>query len=233
VIAAAVTKAMPLMQADSQQQWRLIQQQLQQQRIDQGSERVQQGQQRVDQQAQGLQERTREFDTREQRLREGLDSLKDERARKAEAAADQARQKATQFSQTQDLKARSAAFKEWDTNQRAYDRIMRAKINAAANLSGDEKKQMLKDLDAEWGRNQQEMETLKKQVDRGEQPGFKPGGDSDFGKRFVGESGAAAELKPLPPAELGQIKERLAADPSKKAWVLQQLKEAGYSGEGL
>jgi hypothetical protein len=234
VIAAAVTKALPLMTADSQQQWRLIQQQLQQQRIDQGQQRLEQGETRLGQQQQSFGERQREFDTREQRLREGLESLKDDRARKAQQATDQARQKALQFTQTQDRKAREDAFKEWDTQQRNYDRIMRAKINAATNLSGEEKKKMLNDLDAEWGRAQQELEGFKKQVDAGEQPGVPAkSANTQVKDRFVGEGGQQAELKPIPADKLADIKARLQQNPSARADVIKRLQDAGYSSEGL
>lgn len=233
VIAAAVSKAMPLMTADSQMQWRLIQAQLQQQRIDQGSQRLEQGETRLEQQSQGLDERKRQFDTRETRLREGLDSLKDDRAKRQEATLNAARQKAVQFDQNMDVKRRAEALKEWDTQHRAYDRIMRAKINAGANLSGVEKKEMLKNLDAEWATTQREIEEFKKQTAAGEQPGFearspKANVEDRFPKAEGVQPAAAGEKKAIPSGSLNEIKKRLQAQPDKLDAVIQQLQQDGW-----
>ena len=78
VIAAAVDKFMPLMNQQSQQQWKEVslqlrqqslqnQQLLGQQRIGQGEERLQQGQQKIEQGEANLKERQHEFETREAR----------------------------------------------------------------------------------------------------------------------------------------------------------------------
>ena len=235
VIAAAVTKAMPLMNSESQQQWRLMQAFLAQQRIDQGQQRLEQGETSLQQKSMKFDEQKRQFDTRETRLQEGLESLKDDRARRAQQAADNARQKALQFSQTMDVKTRAQAFKEWESEHRAYDRIQRAKINAAANLSGADKKDMLKALDAEYGRVLQEIEQFKGQTEKGEQPNIPTRTPKDqVQDRFPKAEGVQPSgSKPIPQDKLEQIKQRLQASPEQKPEIMRRLQADGWSTEGL
>ena len=75
VLAAAVDKFLPLMNAQSQQEWRMVGLQLKEMQLQQGQERINQGQERVNQGEErirgaeaNLGERQREFDIREKRL---------------------------------------------------------------------------------------------------------------------------------------------------------------------
>lgn len=237
VIAAAVTKAMPLMQVDSQQQWRMIQAQLAQERVNQGQERITNQQSQFDTrqagQAEGRAEKVREFDEREGRLRESLDFRKDTKARELEMKESQARAKATSLQASQDQKSRAEAVREWQASYNAYDKYMRSRINAQTQLSGKEKQEALKELDAQWGRARQQMDQLRESGPQTTPPGGTPGlPQGQFNSRFQGATQNQAG-KPVPPDKVNDIKAWLAAHPGDRSYELQRLQADGFSIEGL
>jgi len=244
VIAAAVTKAMPLMQADSQQQWRQVQMQLQQERINQGQERItnQQGQfeTREAGRREGAAEKVREFDTREDRLRESLDFRKDTKARELQMKEEQARQRATSLQASTDQKARAEAIREWQAQYNAYDKYMRSRINAQTQLGGREKDQALKELDAQWGQARQQMDQLRESGPQTAAPGapVAPGDALTRGKDLLKQglgapTGPAPAQRAIPPERLDGIKAWIQAHPDQRGEALQKLQEGGFSTEGL
>lgn len=179
VIAAAVSKAVPLMNQDSQMQWRMIQMQLAQERVNQGEERLRQQQSQFEQRqtetershrateegrTAGREERQHEFDTREGRLREALDLRKDTQAQNLVQKAEAARQKALGLQVSQDLKLRQQAVKEARDRYNDFDKHMRTKIQADSTLSGKEKKDALTQLDAAWARHERDLSAADQQA---------------------------------------------------------------------
>lgn len=250
VIAAAVSKAMPLMNADSQAQWRAIQLQMQEQglqlraqsqadtaryreesigvreqALSQGTERLRQGQERIDQAAR-----------REDRLRENMQWVHDQKATELQMKAQAARDKVTQFGQNMDLKQRQQALKEMDQHQRAYDAYARSKINAAANLNGQDKKDALKQLDTEWGEYDQQRRTLQEQLDRDAQGGnrdqnFQRGKDiirQGGGQAFGPAPGDTAQGTAMPAAVSQKLTSDIAAHPELKEQLIQAYKQKGW-----
>lgn len=270
VIAAALTKAMPLMNADSQQQWRLIQAQLAEGRLDVQREGLQMRQEMGDRAAadrtrsldireqsteQAAAARTRSLDlreesvkqgerriqlqeTREQRLRENMEFMHDQKAKDLQMKAETARQKATQFGAQMDLKQRQNALKEMDTHQRAYDSYMRSKINAAANLSGQDKKDALKDLDRQWGEYDQRRRALQEELDQDAKGGtqsenYKRGADimrQGGGQAFGPKPGAA---KPLAADQVTKLQQYINQNPGQRDTVIHELQQQGYDTTGF
>jgi hypothetical protein len=189
VIAAAVTKAIPLMNSDSQQQWRMVQAQLAEQRISQGYDRLDETRRAHEAteagRTAGREERQREFDNREQRLNKALDFRMDTKATELQQRADAARQRATGLQASQDLKTRQQAVKEARDRYNDFDKHMRTKIQADSTLSGQEKKDAIKELDSAWAQHERDLTTA---TEQNPMPGSStPGSDRGLPQRPLTE----------------------------------------------
>lgn len=225
VIAAAVSKAMPLMAQDSQMQWRQIQTLLAQERID--TQRM--GQEQRGQQFQEREDRLRDQFASREKLSEGrLQLAKDRELRTAQEHEEAARQKATALEQ----KDRAAAIADWYKKAQALSRLQQQKINALTNLTGKDKKDMLQEVEQQ---KQQIMEDYNTMM-RGNSAAPSGAGDS-FGSRFgaSGTTGAApaAGAKPMTPDDLTRAQQFIQQHPDKKAQFIQELKKQGYDVGGL
>jgi hypothetical protein len=240
VVAAAVSKAMPLMQADSQAQWRLIQQEL--------------AQQRITNQATGLQQRESDFQQREGRYRDAMDESRrhheqteniqqarlalqqDAQVQRAERDAETARARATGLEQ----KDRAASLNEWKAKAAALDRMQRAKINAMSNLTGPEKKQMLDEINRTYYENQTAFDELQRSGGTPTRaPSATPGTDRGLPQRaltpeaLAGAATSGGRGQPVPPDQAQQFKQWWTEHPDQKAKDLQDLKTRGFNVEGL
>jgi hypothetical protein len=241
VIARAVTMMAPLMNQDSQNQWRMISAQLREQQLG-----IQQGQ---------LDERTRAAGVRERQTDERI-AQSDKRIaqgdKRLEIAQQQqddrvqiARAKAITAAQTNDLNERKFAFKQWDDEIRARDRYARAQINAMTNLTGEDKKKALKEVDDQFKTSMDELKSVKEQVARSPAGagGARPGGSPDMpipmppGSKDQTRAGAPPAGAPrtgggvpIPPADMPLVQQQLQRD---RAGALKTLQDAGYSIEGL
>lgn len=151
VIAAAVTKALPLMNAQSQADWRMIQLQLAEERIQNMRQRAVE----TEQYHQGLttarMEGIRQRDESLALARQRLDqqAQRDTKANELKQAALNLRQQALGASISE--KDRKAVEDSWYKAQRAYDAYMRSRVSAASNIPDKEQRDaMLKALDEEW-----------------------------------------------------------------------------------
>jgi hypothetical protein len=202
VLAAAVTKAIPLMNSDSQQQWRMVQAQLAEQRIRQGYDRLDETRRSHEAteagRTAGREERQREFTAREARLGRALDFRMDTKATELQQKAEAARQRATGLQASQDLKARQQAVKEARDRYNDFDKHMRTKIQADSTLSGQEKKDANKELDAKWAQHERDLATA---TEQNPMPSGQPSGQPllERGKEML-KQGQGTPFGPAPGA---------------------------------
>ncbi len=183
VMASAIGKALPLLNAQSQMDWKTFQASTQYERLMQARQRetdlqtYREG--TLGARKEGAEEKKREYDTSEKRRQDALDFRKDTKATELRNAAERLKNQAA------GLDARKEATK---TAYNAYDKYMRGKIQAEQSLSGAEKKQALSELDAGWAQFHRDMEDFDKQFPQGGgQPGLPTQGFKD---RFGGQPGA-------------------------------------------
>lgn len=152
-VMAAVSKLLPLMNAQSQEQTRQMMLQMRQgqldqgqQRIDQGSQRLDQGQQRVDQGAQRLQEqktkeqtREKEFDTKEQRYNAQNIVRNDQQVKKLQLQADSLKQRII------DNKDKSALGQWRAAAMAAHQYAMERILSVSAGMSPEDRKALQKE----------------------------------------------------------------------------------------
>jgi len=218
VMASAISKALPLLNVESQQMWKQFQASTQYERLMQARERetdlqtYRQG--LLGERKAGREERTREYDTSEARRREALDFRKDTKAKELADKAESLRLKATGQQASQDEKARKAALDRAKTAYNAYDKYMRSKIQAEQSLSGAEKKQALKELDAGWAEFHRGLETYDTQF-----PGAGATGQSGLtGPQFNNRFGGAPLAPGQAPAPSGQPGGVTGTGPNGEKW---------------
>jgi hypothetical protein len=230
VIARAVTMMAPLMNQDSQQQWRQISAVLREQQL-----QIQQGQLQERERAAGVREgqTQQRIEQSDKRIAQG-DKRLEIAQQQQDLRVEQARARAITSAQTNDLKEREFAFKQWDSEIRARDRYVRAQINAMTNLSGADKEKAKKEADAQFNAAMDELKAVKKQIERptGGQPSPSANTRVPEGFDAAGAGGAppAGGGAPIPPADMPLVQQNLQRD---RAGTLKKLQDAGYSIEGL
>lgn len=257
VIASAVTQAMPLMNADSQAQWRMVNQQLQQERLEfqrrQLEEKTTHDRALEDARTEGL----RQGEEKLKLSRERFNALKDDRAQRLAQNAEKMRQQALQFSDKMDAAERTRRSKEWYNAQRAYYDYMRTRINAQANVPNKtDRDEAVRALDDEYRRFLSEHDMF----NRGEIGGGGPatpatttppaatGGRSApaaapvtpapgspaarVGGAF-GDLGTGNPLRPMNTESANRVKAYIQANPDQRDAVIQELTKQGYVTDGL
>jgi hypothetical protein len=249
VIMAAVTKAVPLMQADSAQQWHMVQAQLSQQRIDLAGQREGEAERanraRESGRSDALDERKREDDRKAAYRQDLFDWRKDTKAQDMQMKVQAAQQKAAGLEASQNLKLRQQAVREWQAQYNAYDKYMRNKVNIDSQLGGAEKKEALKELDAQWAQTRQQMDELLKEGPQISTSDAAPSEDAlrkkGVDKLKAGEgtptgprpTAPSAGSRPLTPEGAATVKQHLQEHPDDRERALKMLQEKGYSTEGL
>lgn len=186
VIAAAVDKFLPLMNQQSQQEWKMMSMALAAQRVDQGQQRTDQGQQRIDQ-------RDDQFEQRENRLKtsgavkqdqawQRLEVQKSEAARKAQSGED--KNAITRWRSLVDAQ-----------HKRASEIIQASAINSG--LSKGDKKALLSEQDDFYD---QQISSMKDQMQAAKS--YKEGGLAGVpGTVPAKDAGKPAEAPQGPPPE--------------------------------
>jgi hypothetical protein len=179
VIAAAVDRAIPWMNAQSQSEWRQLSLMMREQQITSREqialmlERGREG--RSERTEEGRERRSeRTAATAESRLnlaRERFTWQQKKVADEFDRKMEQDRQRALRFDRTADAKQRAQAFNEWEKTARARHRAIAEAIMARRDLAGDERKAVLKELADETALELEQLENFRKQSAKGEQPG--------------------------------------------------------------
>jgi hypothetical protein len=172
VLAAAVDRFLPLMNAESQQQWRQVSEQLRAQQLEQGEQRVEQGQDRVEQGRQNLSEREREFDTREARL-SASQAVRQDQAWQRLDQQKQALQ--VRIAETKDKTALSQWRAIVDAQHKRAMEIIQAN-SGLSGLSGDDKKKLLDDENQKY---EDEISQMKQTVSGGQGQPQRPASFND------------------------------------------------------
>lgn len=255
VIASAVTQAMPLMNQESQQQWHLISQQLQQERIEnqrrQLDEKISHDRALEDAREEGLRQGREKIGLAKERI----DNLQDFRAKQLKAKADSDRQKALQFNEKMDAAERQREADAWYKSQRAYYDYMRTRINAQANVPNKaDRDEAVRALDDEYRRFLDEHDQFK----RGEiggggpaapaatappaAPGGRsapaaapaiPGAPQSRVNSGFSDLGSGQPLRPMNTESTNRVRAYIQANPDQRDAVIQELTKQGYSVDGL
>ena len=228
VIAAAITKAMPLLNADSQQQWRQIQAYL--------------AQERVDQAGRSLDERTRYHESEEGLRQQNLDLRKESAQSKSENAAQQreeARRRLDQGGDRLDQAARKSEMDSYLKAHRLWQQSMNAQIQIAVNVPGsggaaeakrlrEELKQGIDEFNRHWAELQQATTA------RSQNPvGVTPTPSQDQKRSALSKGGMTVKPpQPLPPDREQKLQELLQKDPSQKGAAVEMLQRQGYAVPG-
>ena len=227
----AVGHILPVMNAQAQQQYHAVQQQLAQQRINQGEERVQTTQRgqdlsHEDRQA-GQSEKRREFDGRQERLKEQF--------------AEKTRQFEEKLQTTQDMAERRNILGQANAAIKEQLSAARAEIDALKLPEGEEKTKLLKEAKDRAEEAQDRVEgAMKIKSVSDSSTSAAPGGKAPERAATPGAVGGYApkpeapptQLKAAPPEVLAQAKEALQQNAPRDA-VIAKLKELGYSADGL
>lgn len=253
IIASAVTQAMPLMNADSQAQWRLVQQQLAEERIQNQRDRLGEEQRYHTGTLAAREEGLRQGEERLKLARERVDNAKDAKAKQLEQNAQKMRQQALQFNEKMDANERSRIAKEWYQAQRAYDSYMRSRISAQANIPNKaDRDDALKALDAEYN----EFLRAHSAFEHGEiggggeegPPAPAPGARStpatkpaipsglDSGKAMLkrgegqtfGAPGAGPSFRKMNQESIDRVRAYIQANPDQRDAAIQELTKQGY-----
>jgi hypothetical protein len=227
----AVGQILPIMNVQAAQQYHAVQQQLAQQRINQGEEKIQTTQRgqdlsHEDRQA-GQSEKRREFDGRQERLKGQFEAKTQQFEEKLQATKDMAERRNI-------LSEANAAIKEQLSAERA-------EIAASNILDGEARAQLLKEAKdrAEEAKDRVEAAMKLKSVPDSAKSAA-PGGKAPERAATPGAVGGyapkpeaqPAQGKAAPPEMLAQAKEALQNGAPREA-VAAKLKELGYSDEGL
>lgn len=168
VVARAVTMMMPFLNQESQQYMRMLNLQLQEQRL-QNLERHQgvtegQGEERLSLTRRGQDIRQDRYQTLSEqatrRLEQGDQRLLETKRANMEREA----QRAKTLAQSSDAKAATEARQRWQAASNDYHRTMREKIGAAGLSAGPQRKQMLEDLDRQQKQDQSDIDTFYQQM---------------------------------------------------------------------
>jgi hypothetical protein len=248
VVAAAVTKAMPLLNLESQSSWRQIELGLRELQIAQAGQRIEQAGERLSETERS--NRAREEGRRETTdlARERLEGQKanwerlnkDSESKRLYYAAKQSRDEAMSLSK-QGKAAHDQSLADWRAKYNAYDKYMRAKI-AAGSLPDAEKKALNKQLDEQWGQSMREMHDFEEQSG-GVEPKAPAGGGTptltpeERRKALTGPGAVPiGEAPAQPPAgthtlnqsQVQDLQRKLQANPSMADAIKNDYKSKGW-----
>jgi hypothetical protein len=226
----AVGQILPVMNAQAAQQYHAVQQQLAQQRINQGEEKIQTTQRGQDlsheDRQSGQSEKVREFDARQERLT-GQFATKMELEEK-------------KLQNTKDMAERKNILAEANAKVREQLAAERAQI-AAAGVIGPDRDRLMKEAALRATEAQDRLDAASKVKSASDQgmsavPGSKaperaatPGAVGGYAPKPEAQP---TQLKAAPPEMLAQAKEALQQNAPRDA-VIAKLKELGYSADGL
>lgn len=243
VIAAAVSQFLPLMTQQAQQEWKLLQMQLQQERLYQGEERINQRSSQLDE-SERSHRATEDLRDRTENRRDQALQQAQERFKQTNALAMQRYQQAQEKLQLATSENdRKQAAQEVEREIRARDRYMRSEINIRSNLQGKEKADALAQLDREIQADLAQLEDFKKQGG-GRQPASSPAPTKSApvvtpptktpptGPR-MDEAPTDAPSSALSPADIKARYDKAIEAGFTREAILKRMKAAGLDTTGL